>query len=80
MPVIWALVKAGCDINQFGIQRMTVLHFALMSFDDSLVTALCRMGARMDIRDGLGEEGTQIEQAKKLGRFHLLEPWLKNNE
>lgn len=80
VPILWALVKAGCDIDQIGAHSMTALHLALGVCDDSVITALCRLGARMDICDDLGEEGTQIELAKRLGRFHLLEPWLKNKE
>lgn len=78
VPIIWALLKAGCDIDSIGAHSMTALHLALRICDDAVVTALCRLGARMDICDDLGEEGTQIELAKKLGRFHLLEPWIKN--
>lgn len=62
-PVVAVLLQEGADVNQADENGWTPLHWAVMSRERSIVSALLAHGAITDVRDRFGGGATPLHFA-----------------
>jgi len=70
--IVAALLAAGADVNQRGINDWTPLHYAAALDDPRGIELLVAQGADLDARTRIDNYATPLEEAEILGRAEAV--------
>lgn len=70
--LVEALLAAGADLNQRGINDWTALHYAAAQDDPRAIELLAAKGADLDARTRIDDSATPLEEAETLGKAEAV--------